>query len=101
MGRLKTLDDITCFDDATIDQLGEAARQLLQSGQPMEIPAALPMGQIVQIAKTMISLRDRVKALEAEVDLLQNPGGPTASGIPHGVDPRQLDLSDYLPPMGE
>jgi len=65
IGGPKTLDDVVPFNDDTITALENGALQLLQSGQPMEVPAAMPMGQIVQIAKTLSVQRERIKELEA------------------------------------
>lgn len=65
IGGPKSLDDIVPFNDGTIDALAEGALQMLTSGQPMEVPAAIPMGQLIQIAKTLLVLRDRVQELEA------------------------------------
>jgi len=65
IGGPKTLDDVLPFNDETITALGDGAIQLLQSGQPMEVPAAMPMGQIVQISKTMLVQRERIWELES------------------------------------
>lgn len=89
IGGPKKLEDIEPFNDATIDALKDGALQLLQSGQPMEIPAAMPMGQIVQFARTMLFQRDRIRELEARVAELEKP--PTQGD--NGSLTQRLDLS--------
>ena len=91
IGGPKTLDDVVPFNDETITALGDGALQLLQSGQPLEIPAAMPMGQIIQVAKTLLDQRERIKELEAQLAEVSPDNG-------EGESPLQtkLDLSGLL-----
>ena len=84
IGGPKTLDDVAPFNDDTIDAFADGALQMLSMGQPMEVPAALPLGQLIQIAKTMVTLRDRVRELEAEAE-------------ENGAEGPKLDLSGLAP----
>jgi hypothetical protein len=87
IGGPKGLDDIPAFNDETIDELITGMEQMVQSGQPMEIPAAMPMGQLAGMARTIRDLRARVQELEAELADDEAPG----NGVP------KLDLSSLTP----
>jgi hypothetical protein len=91
IGGPKSLDDVAPFNDETITALEAGALQMLQSGQPMEVPAAMPMGQIIQIAKTLVVQRARIAELEARVEELEGTGGKTDNGVE-----AKLDLSNLL-----
>lgn len=68
IGGPKGLDDIAAFNDETIDELIKGMTQVVQSGQPLSVPAAMPMGQLAGMARTMRDLRARVRELEAQVE---------------------------------
>ena len=92
LGQPKTLDDIEVYDERTIDAFADGAQQMLSQGLPIEVPAAMPMGQIAQCAKTMKAQHDRIKELEAELSELraelQNnpPTGESGEHLTHRLD---------------
>jgi|APSaa5957512535_1039671.scaffolds.fasta_scaffold321850_1 hypothetical protein len=99
VGGPKSLDDVEPFNAETIKALEDGAVQLLQSGQPMEVPAAMPMIQIVQIAKTLQVQRERIEELEKRIEEREEPGGKTENGLP-GPLSSKLDLSGLTFPSG-
>ncbi len=95
IGGPKSLDDVEPFNDDTIDALADGAVQLLASGQPMGVPAAMPLGQIIQIAKTLVALRDRVRELEEAMEGELVEGGDGLTPLP---PPDLPDLSGLMMP---
>ena len=89
LGQPKTLNDIEVYDEKTIDAFADGAEQMLSQGLPVEVPAAMPMGQIAQCAKTMKAQHERIKELEAKLASLKAGAGEEGG---EQVVPR-LDLS--------
>ena len=94
IGGPKSLDDVAPFNDETITALEAGALQMLQSGQPMEVPAAMPMGQIIQIAKTLVVQRARIAELEQQIQERKEAETPeTAAETPDNGTAPKLDLA--------
>lgn len=72
VGGPKGLDDLQLLDDATIETMASGMNTLVGQGQPLEVPAALPLGQLAQIAKTMKHYRDLCSELESRVAELES-----------------------------
>ena len=78
--------DIEPYRQHDIDAFIEGAKGLMERGAPPEAPAAMPMGQIFQLARTLQFYTQRVDALERQIVELEEPGGDTPSGLPSRVD---------------
>lgn len=62
--------DLTAFpllQEATIHEMYDGMNQLIASGQPLEVPAAMPMGQLASLARTLMHLHLQVKELEGKL----------------------------------
>lgn len=66
-GASKSLDDMPVLGADTITEMYEGMKGILGSGQPLEVPAAMPMGQLASIAVTLKRLHERVVELEAQL----------------------------------
>ncbi|MAH47926.1 hypothetical protein CMI37_19045 [Candidatus Pacearchaeota archaeon] len=96
LGQPKTLDDVKPFSEETIEAFADGALQMLSSGMPLEVPGAMPMGQIAQCAKTMRAQQARIKELEEELALLKS-GEEQADD----TESSQLDLTGLIPSQPE
>jgi len=56
VGSKKRLEDMPLLSQEEIDNFVEAARHILSTGMPLEVPAALPTGLMVRTAATLVSL---------------------------------------------
>jgi hypothetical protein len=59
IGGPKSIDDLPLFDILTIDEMVKGMNQLLGQGQPPELPAGVPLGNLAQMARTMKHYHDR------------------------------------------
>ena len=66
-GASKSIDDMPMLGAETISEMYEGMKSILDSGQPLEVPAAMPMGQLASIAITLKRLHERVVELEAQL----------------------------------
>jgi hypothetical protein len=65
--------------------------EALTSGTPMEVPAAMPIGQLITFAAMLKKRGEQIAALTARLDALEEPGGLTPSGLPKASD---IDLTE-------
>ena len=70
LGGPKSLAELGPFKDEDVDRYVAGMEQMLQQGQPMEVPAAMPTGDLCRLAYTLKVRGDRIKELEAEVAAL-------------------------------
>ncbi len=68
IGGPKALSDLGAFKDADVDAFIAGAESIIAKGQPLEIPAMLPTGDICRLAYTLKVRGDRIKTLEAELE---------------------------------
>lgn len=67
IGAPKGLDDVPAFNDETIDELIKGMEAMVAQGTPLEVPAAMPIGQLAGMARTLRDFRARIKVLEDEL----------------------------------
>jgi hypothetical protein len=88
IGGPKSLDDVPGFDDATIDELIKGMEAMIQQGTPLDVPAAMPIGQLAGMARTLRDLRARVAELEEQ-----------GKADPEKKEPPLPDLSNLFEPQ--
>jgi len=89
VGGPKGLDDVPAFNDATLDELIKGMDEMVAQGTPLEVPAAMPIGQLAGVARTLRDQRAMIKTLEEEL-----------AGLKKAVvdeKPPLLDLSKLQP----
>jgi hypothetical protein len=57
------MNDYIPFCAAEIQELYKGTKDLAEQGTPPEIPAALPIGQLIRMARTVVEYRNRSIAL--------------------------------------
>ena len=62
------MEDVPILPLVAVDQLDAATRQQLDDGAPLENPVAMPVGQLVQVSKTLSAYVDLAKRL-SQVDI--------------------------------
>jgi len=90
VGAPKTLEDISAYEQKDIDAFIEGARGLMAQGAPPEVPAAMPMGQIFQLARTLQLYIERAESLERQIVEMKAPEAEEPA-------PR-IDLSAFMGP---
>lgn len=89
IGGPKDLTDFPLLHERTIDEMYDGMNQLIANGQPLEVPAAMPMAQLASLARTLKHFHVRVKELEAK--LAEATKGEEVKTGP-GVLPLPFDL---------
>lgn len=58
-----SINDYVPFCDLEIQELYSGANKLASEGSPPEIPAMLPLGQIIRMARTVVEYRNKARAV--------------------------------------
>jgi len=68
LGQPKSLNELSPLTVATIKGLAQGMEQQLTSGAPKDVPMMMPMGQLMQIARTMAAYLDITVQLIAAIE---------------------------------
>lgn len=104
IGQPKSLADVPELSEEAKTGLYQAGEQLLASGQPLDMPTIALTGiDFAIFIKTLKALSEKNAELEARIELLEEPGGDTPSGLPLSErgEGDNLDLSNLLGKEGE
>jgi hypothetical protein len=74
IGTPKSLDELQTFSVQELEELFKGMEQYITSGVPMEVPAAIPIGQLGRIVVTLRRYHAMVKRAAGAEDGLEAPG---------------------------
>lgn len=74
IGTPKSLDELQTFSAPELEELYKGMEQYVTSGVPMEVPAAIPIGQLGRIVATLRRYHEVVKRTAGAEDGLEAPG---------------------------
>lgn len=63
IGAPKNLDEVAIFSTPEVEELVKGMTELVKSGTPLEVPAAIPLIQLARITSTLRTFRDFAKDL--------------------------------------
>lgn len=91
LGQPKTREDLAPLTHDEIGELLKVADHVLASGQPLEIPAAVPCGHLSRIGATLDDYRSLLRRLvEKEQEIEEDQGQDPDGGHVHLAELREI-----------
>ena len=73
IGTPKTLAELSIFSKPEYDELVNGMTQLVASGTPLEVPAAIPLNQLARMSATLQAYRGFIQKVVQVEDGLETP----------------------------